>query len=203
VAIEVMKKLTDVLGVRLECVDTTWDYIIAGLQAGKWDIAAALNATPARTLVVDFSLPFYYYQVSFVYKNSNRKIVKPTSVADFDKEGIKLAVMSGTAQDKALTRAIRRAQIVRFPTVDETRMAVISGRVDALADDDATNNLFAKTYDWARTCVPNPPLSREGVAFGFRKGYHADIQTLDVLIQSLRNTGELREWEIKYGTILK
>ncbi len=34
-----------VLGVKVQFVDTTWDNIIAGMQAGKWDVALALNRT--------------------------------------------------------------------------------------------------------------------------------------------------------------
>ena len=32
--------------VKPEFVDTTWDNIVAGLQAGKWDLSLALNRTP-------------------------------------------------------------------------------------------------------------------------------------------------------------
>ena len=39
-----------VLGVKVEFVDTTWDNIIAGMQAGKWDVALALNRTANRAL---------------------------------------------------------------------------------------------------------------------------------------------------------
>jgi len=204
VAVDIIRELANVLGVKFEAVDTTWDYIIAGLQAKKWDIAAALNATPARTLAVDFSVPFYFFEVSVVYNKENPKFLKkPTKVGDFDREDISLSVLSGSAQDKSLSRVIKKAKILRFSTVDEGRMAVISGRTDAIVSDDATNRLFARTYPWAEICLPDPPLSREGMAFGFREGSYADIETLNILITNMRDSGKLRELETKYGTILK
>src|SRR5713101_6486788 len=45
-----------VLGVKVLFVDTTWDNIIAGMQAGKWDVALALNRTAKRALSINYSV---------------------------------------------------------------------------------------------------------------------------------------------------
>lgn len=202
-AVDIMKRLAEVLDVKFKPVSTTWDYIIAGLQAGKWDIAAALNATPDRSLAVDFSIPFVNVQLTFVYNKDNQKIPKNPNFSDFDKPGINIAVMSGTANDKSLTRATKNANILRIPDLSESRMAVISGRADALIDDNTTNYLFAlANADWAVTATPEPPLGREGICFGLRQGYYADIETLNIVITTMRDSGEIKLLEEKYGTML-
>src|SRR5690349_12705748 len=44
---DLCREFAEVLKVKPEFVDTTWDNIVAGLQAGKWDVSLALNRTPA------------------------------------------------------------------------------------------------------------------------------------------------------------
>jgi polar amino acid transport system substrate-binding protein len=204
VAINVLKNLAAALEVKLEPIDTTWDYIIAGVLAKKWDIAVALNERATRALVVNFSIPFYFYEISFVYKKTNPKLRDATKFEDFDKAGAKCAVMSGTAQDKALTKIAKNMEIVRLPALDESRMAVVSGRADFVADDSATNYLFyLANREWATTYTPEPPISREGVCFGFRKSVSLEeIQVLDIVIRDAINTGKMAEWEEEFGTLI-
>ncbi|MGO7428811.1 transporter substrate-binding domain-containing protein, partial [Rhizobium ruizarguesonis] len=49
---DLCKEFAEVLKVKPEFVDTTWDNIVAGLQAGKWDLSLALNRTPTRAMAV-------------------------------------------------------------------------------------------------------------------------------------------------------
>jgi len=79
---DLCREFADVLKVKPEFVDTTWDNIVAGLQAGKWDVSLALNRTPARAMAVQFSIPAMEYQISLAYNKSNPKIpqhLSPTS----------------------------------------------------------------------------------------------------------------------------
>jgi len=104
VAVDVLRELAKHLEVELQCVDTTWDHIISGMLANKWDIAIALNRTPKRSLVINYSEPYTEYQITLVYNKNNSKIDSSwTSLADFDKEGIVISLMSGTAQDHSIT----------------------------------------------------------------------------------------------------
>lgn len=142
---DLCRELAEVLKVKPEFVDTTWDNIVAGLQAGKWNVSLALNRTPARAMAVQFSIPAMEYQISLAYNKSNPKIpAGAASVAQLDKKEVTLAVMSGTAQDKAITAAIKNATILRLPGNDETRLAVVSRRADILVDASDTNQLSSR-----------------------------------------------------------
>ena len=93
-----------VLKVKVEFVDTNWDNLVAGLQGGKWDMAMALNQTPERALAVSFSVPATDYQVSLLINKDNPKLASAgNTIGDFDKPDVTFAVMSGTAQDKAIS----------------------------------------------------------------------------------------------------
>ncbi|MBB5409016.1 MULTISPECIES: transporter substrate-binding domain-containing protein [unclassified Paraburkholderia] len=182
----------NVLKVKVEFVDTTWDNIVAGLQSEKWDLSMALNDTPDREKAISFSVPATDYNVSFVYNKNNPKIPKGAhTVAEIDKQGVTIAVMSGTAQDKAISAVIKQAQIMRLPGNDETRLALMSKRADLLADANITNMLLTEAHpEWAATVQPTPPLAQQEVAFGVRKETPAaDIAVLNKYVNEQVKSG--------------
>lgn len=193
---ELCREFAATLEVKPEFVDTTWDNIVAGLQAGKWDVSLALNRTPARAMAINFSVPAMEYQISLAYNKDNPKIpANPASVADIDVEGVTLAVMSGTAQDKAISAAIKTATILRLPTNDETRLAIISKRADILVDASDTNQLFTQSNpDWAVAFNPEPALAKQGVAFGLPAGLSAqDVEVVNIFLEERVATGHVDE----------
>ncbi|RKT99207.1 amino acid ABC transporter substrate-binding protein [Burkholderia sp. Nafp2/4-1b] len=181
----------NVLKVKVEFVDTSWDNIVAGLQSDKWDLSLALNDTPEREKAVAFSAPATDYNVSFVYNKNNPKIAKPLrSLADIDKPNVTVAVMSGTSQDKAISAELKQARIMRLPGNDETRLSLISKRADLLADANITNMLLTEAHsDWAASFDPAPPLAQQEVAFGLRKDTpKADLDVLNnYLVQQVKS----------------
>src|SRR5438552_3570598 len=57
---DVAKALAEDMGVKPEFVDNSWDGIIPALQADKFDvIIAAMSNTKKRSLVVNFTHPYY------------------------------------------------------------------------------------------------------------------------------------------------
>ncbi|CAN7667587.1 substrate-binding periplasmic protein [Rhizobium sp. LjRoot258] len=193
---DLCKEFADALKVKPEFVDTTWDNIVAGLQAGKWDVSLALNRTPARAMAVQFSVPAMEYQISLAYNKNNTKIPAGAStVADIDKEGVTLAVMSGTAQDKAISAAVKTATIMRLPGNDETRLAVTSKRADILVDASDTNQLFTQSNpDWAIAMNPTPALAKQGVAFGLPHNLStADVEVVNIFLEEKVATGHVDE----------
>jgi len=95
----------DVLKVKVTFVDTTWDNMIAGLQTDKWDLAMAINRTPVREQVINFSTAVVRNDTNFVYSRSDAKVPKQIkTVADIDKPDLIVAVVQGTTDDKAISR---------------------------------------------------------------------------------------------------
>jgi len=193
---DLCKEFADALKVKPEFVDTTWDNIVAGLQAGKWDMSLALNRTPVRAMAVRFSVPAMEYQISLAYNKNNPKIpAGASSVADLDKSGLTMAVMSGTVQDKAISAAVKTATIMRLPGNDETRLAVVSKRADVLVDASDTNQLFTQSNpDWAVAMNPKPALAKQGVAFGLpHQLSDADVEVVNIFLEEKVATGHVDE----------
>ncbi len=184
----------NVLKVKVQFVDANWDTLVAGLQSDKWDMAMGLNQTPERALAIGFSAPAQDYQVSFLVNKQNPKLNGlGNKIADYDKEDLTFAVMSGTSQDKALTAAIKKGKIMRLPGNDETRLALMARRADVLVDASDTNRLFAVANpDWAKEVLPSPALAKQGVSFGLpRSVSEADMDVLNIYLTQRRATGEI------------
>ncbi|WP_409320259.1 transporter substrate-binding domain-containing protein [Pseudomonas putida] len=185
-----------VLKVKVAFVDTNWDNLVAGLQSNKWDLAMALNQTPERALAVAFTVPATDYQVSLLVNKDNPKLVDvKDDIAALDKPDVTFAVMSGTAQDKAITSVVRNGKIMRLPGMDEARLAVMSKRADVLVDASDTNHLFAVANpDWTREILPKPALAKQGVSFGIRRDISlADLQVLNIYISQRRENGDIQK----------
>jgi len=184
----------NVLKVKVQFVDASWDTLVAGLQSDKWDLAMALNQTPERALAIGFSSPAQDYQISFLVNKQNPKVNGLGSkITDYDKEEVTFAVMSGTAQDKALSAVIKKGKIMRMPGNDESRLALMARRADVLVDASDTNHLFALANpDWAKEVLPTPALAKQGVSFGLpRSVSEADLDVLNIYISQRRATGEI------------
>jgi polar amino acid transport system substrate-binding protein len=184
------------LGVKAEMVSTTWDNMVAGLQAGRWDLALALNQNPKRAMAIAFSEPAWQFQITIVYDKSNPKMQPaPKSLADIDKDGVTLAIVAGTAQDQTLSGLIKHATIVRLPDVDATRLAVSTHRADALADDGDTDAIFVATNPGRFAALaPTPAITKQGIAFGLRRDASwADVQALNFFIEEKAATGQIQQ----------
>jgi len=182
------------LGVKVEFVNTNWDNLVAGLQSGSWDMALALNETEERKRAVHFSAPAMYYQISLVVDKNNAKFAQAgNSVADYDLQNTKFSVMSGTQQDRVISKMVKNAQVQRLPGMDETRLALISKRVDVLVDASDTNQLFvAANPEWAKEIIPEPPLAKTPCSFGLnKKRSQVDIQYLNDYIERRRAVGDI------------
>jgi polar amino acid transport system substrate-binding protein len=194
--VDLCKELAEkVLGVKAEIIDTSWDNIVAGLQADRWDVSLALNRTPKRALAIAFSDSAWDYQVSVVHNKSNPKI-KPEwkRLADFDKQGITIAIMSGTAQDQVITGQIKNATILRLPDNDATRLALMSRRADVLVDDADSNMLFtAAQGNQYATVVPEPAIAKQGVGVGLRReASKADLDVINIMFAEKKATGQIQ-----------
>jgi polar amino acid transport system substrate-binding protein len=188
------REFAEVLKVKPEFIDTTWDNMIAGLQAGKWDLAPSLTMTPQRALAITFSAPVATTETTLVYNKDNPKFsTKPKSIADVDQTGMVIAVTSGTAQEKSATEVIKNATLMRLPSPDEIRLALMSKRADAVLDTSTSNEIFAAAHpDWAVLMYPVPAINKRGASFGLRRDTSpADLQVLNIFIEDMKTTGRV------------
>jgi polar amino acid transport system substrate-binding protein len=129
IAVDLARELGRRLGGTIDLIT----YDSAGRMADDakshaWDVAF-LAADPSRAQDISFTAP--YLEIEATY------LVPPASplatLADVDREGVRIAVSDKSAYDLALKRTITRAEIVRAPNVDASVHLFFAKRLEALA----------------------------------------------------------------------
>lgn len=193
--LDVMDGFAASIDVEIEVVETTWGNMVAGLQAGKWDISSALNRKPQRALAINYSIPIWSYEIGLLYDTRNPKITADmTSMDDFDKEGITIAVIAGAAGDLSISPQVENAKIIRLDGANEGRLAIISKRADVFATDSDIHRItILQNPDWAAQVLPSPAIAKQGIAFGVRKSVPLeDVQVLDIYLEEQVATGNVQ-----------
>jgi polar amino acid transport system substrate-binding protein len=127
--VDLARELARRIGVPIEIVG----YEAAGRQAEgaktqAWDVAF-LATDPAREGDITFSAP--YLDVDTTYFVPAGSAIR--TLADVDREGVRIAVSEKSAYDLFLSRSLKRAQLVRIPGVDASVDMFFAKRLEALA----------------------------------------------------------------------
>jgi len=100
---------------------------VLSLQAGKVDMNFGLQATPLRATAIDFAGPIYWIE----WVTVNNPNFKGKDWADYNKDSVKVAVMTGTSDELLLRKMAPKATRVEFKLIADVALAVSSGRADA------------------------------------------------------------------------
>jgi polar amino acid transport system substrate-binding protein len=194
--LDALQLWADTMKVKLEPVPTTWGSMVAGLQAGQFDVAAALNPTPARSLAVVFSNPLIYeIDALAVMRNSGLNAWEA-----INSSSRKICVELGAAPDVALTAVKPKASILRLKGENECNLAVTNGRADAFYNAAVDLAAFAAANNNIGLVFPPTPFLRQGIAFAFRPS--TDFQSLasfNVTLGAFAMSGALAESKEKWG----
>ena len=126
---ELARELAKRLGVPVQYVvyDTAGKMADAA-RAGAWDVAF-LAVDPARARDIAFSAPYVLIEGTYLV----RKDSPLERIEDFDRKGLRIAVALKSAYDLYLTREIKQAELVRFPTSQAAIDAFVAGKTDVAA----------------------------------------------------------------------
>jgi polar amino acid transport system substrate-binding protein len=124
---ELARELARRLGVPIDYVA----YDAAGkvfdaLKAGAWDIAF-LAIDPVRAAGIDFTAPYVVIEGTYVVPADSAL----RSIADVDRDGVRVAVAQGSAYDLYLTRELKHASLVRRQSGPEALDMFVNDRLEA------------------------------------------------------------------------
>jgi ABC-type amino acid transport substrate-binding protein len=105
---------------------------VLSLQAGKVDMNSACRHAAPRN-AIDFAGPIYWIE----WVTVNNPNFKGKDWADYNKENVKVAVMTGTSDELLLRKMAPKATRVEFKLIADVALAVSSGRADAFTHDGA------------------------------------------------------------------
>lgn len=129
VAVDLARELGRRIGVPVEtvCYDSPGQMADAA-QSGSWDIAF-LAAEPARAATIAFTAAYAEIEATYlVPKDSPLR-----SIAEVDREGVRIALSARSAYDLYLTRSLQRATLVRGEGLENALQLFVDEGMEALA----------------------------------------------------------------------
>ncbi len=199
--IDIAIALCEEMKVKCEFVTNDWDGMIPSLIAGKFDaIIASMSITEERKEKVDFSEKYYNTPPAIaVPKDSDI-----TEATDAGLSGKILGAQSSTTLSNYAEEKLPSADVRLYPTPDEYKLDIVSGRVDAVVDDVIVLGEWLKTEDGAACCkllgtlTPDPVINGEGAGIAIRKGEDELREMLNAAIAAIRANGKYKEINDKY-----
>ncbi|MBX8801340.1 transporter substrate-binding domain-containing protein [Pseudochrobactrum asaccharolyticum] len=198
--IDIANALCEELKAKCEIIVQDWDGMIPALQSGKLDaVISSMSITPARKEQVDFSNKYYNPAAAIaVPKDSD---VKGTTKEDL--AGKTIGVQSSTIHAVFSEHEYTDSTITPYGSVDEARMDMVSGRVDAVNDN------IVSLIDWLKTpegeCCklvgpvkPNLEIHGPGVGVAIKKGREELVEKFNTAILAIRDNGKYKEINDKY-----
>jgi polar amino acid transport system substrate-binding protein len=98
------------------------------VKAAQCDVGF-LGAEPQRAAEVEFTPAYLELPVTFLVPSGS----PIRSIADIDREGVRVSVSERSAYDLFLTRTLKKAQIVRTPGIPASFDTFVREKLDALA----------------------------------------------------------------------
>jgi polar amino acid transport system substrate-binding protein len=180
---ELARELARRLGVGIDYVifDSAGK-VFEALKEGLWDVAF-LAIDPVRAAGIAFTAPYVVIEgVYLVPRDSPLQAVE-----DVDREGVRIAVAEGSAYDLYLSRAIKRATLVRQPSGPESLEMFVRDGLEAAAGVRQPISAFAQAHPDARI-IPGRFMAIEQ-AMGTVKGREAGIAYLRTFIAEMKASG--------------
>jgi polar amino acid transport system substrate-binding protein len=191
-SIDMANDIAKLLDVKLEYTESTYGNSILDLQANKVDLGFALNPTPQRALVVDFTTLVFPHPFGAMLK----KGLEAKTWADINKPEVRIAVDVGSANEAVARRFAPNATIKSLKSRDEVMLEMASGRVDCVVNALVLGlTAIAKNPNLGTYKILQSPSVT--VASGMAVRREPDKRWRDFLsvwVDYNRGVGQMREW---------
>ena len=191
--VEVSRAIAEKLGVEPEYVESDWDSLFAGLDAGRYDLVCnGVEVTEERAKTYDFTTPYGYIHTALAVRKDN------DDIKSFEDLAGKTTANSLASTYMELAESYG-ATVQGIDTLEETIQLLTAGRIDATLNadvsfydylnvhPDADFKLVAQTEDASHVAIP--VVKSEDSSF---------LDALNSAIDELRADGTLKELGEKY-----
>ena len=191
--VEVSRAIAEKLGVEPEYVESDWDSLFAGLDAGRYDLVCnGVEVTEERAKTYNFTTPYGYIHTALAVRKDNEDIKSFEDLAGKTTANSLASTYMELAESYGAT-------VQGIDTLEETIQLLTAGRIDATLNanvsfydylnvhPDADFKLVAQTEDASHVAIPI--VKSEDSSF---------LDALNSAIDKLRADGTLKELGEKY-----
>ena len=192
--VEVSRAIAEKLGVEPDYVESDWDSLFAGLDAGRYDLVCnGVEVTEERAKTYDFTTPYAYIHTALAVKKDNDTITR------FEDLKGKTTANSLASTYMELAESYG-ATVQGIDTLEETIQLLTAGRIDATLNADVSFYDYLNVHPDADFKIVAQTEEASHVAIPLRKG-EASASLLDAInaaIDALRADGTLTEISERY-----
>ncbi|WP_419181908.1 ABC transporter substrate-binding protein/permease [Liquorilactobacillus mali] len=183
--IEIAKKFAKDLGVKLEIKNMNFDSLLVALETHKVDaVISGMNPTPERQKSVDFSNVYYRGKQYMLINKKDAALYK--NIHSFKNKTI--GAQAGSLQYDLVKKQMKNNQVKGLAKLNDLVIALESGKVNAVAMEEATAKAFAQNNTSLKVINPefNVDSSQTGSAMAFPKGATSLVQAANKTIAQIK-----------------
>lgn len=192
--VEVARAIAEKLGVQPEYVESDWDSLFAGLDAGRYDLVCnGVEVTEERSKTYDFTVPYGYIHTALAVRKDNDEI------QTFEDLAGKTTANSLASTYMELAESYG-AKVQGIDTLEETIQLLSAGRIDATLNADVSFYDYLNVHPEANFKLVAQTEEASHVAIPLRKGTQSETlrQAIDTAIEQLRADGTLKTLSERY-----
>ena len=192
--VEVSRAIAEKLGVEPEYVESDWDSLFAGLDAGRFDIVCnGVEVTDERAKTYDFTTPYGYIHTALAVRKDNEDI------KSFEDLKGKTTANSLASTYMELAESYG-ATVQGIDTLEETIQLLTAGRIDATLNADVSFYDYLNVHPDADFKLVAQTEDASHVAIPVRKGDDSAslLEAINTSIEELRADGTLKALGEKY-----
>ncbi len=189
--IDLMDAVCKLNGWKADFVVTPFDGIIPGLTNHKYDaVISAMTITPQRSVVVDFSHPYYAAGQTIAVP-----LADSTTKSTADLRGKRVGVQLGTTGE-LMAKRLEGVEVFSYDNIGAAFIDMNNGNLDAVLNDFPTTRLYIKVHHDAKTV--GDILSSEFYGIAVRKGDDSLLKSINQALDSLKHDGTFNGIETKW-----
>ncbi len=192
--VEVAQNIAEKLGVTATFVEGEWDGLLAGLDAGRYDIMVnGVDYTEERAEKYDFSEPYGYIRTALIVRGDNTDI---NSFEDLEGKTTANTISSTYTQLAESYGAVTTG----VDDLNQTIELLLQGRIDATLNAEVTFYDYMSAHPESDLKVAALTEEANNVCIPLRKGEDSASlrEAINQAIEELRAEGVLSEISVKY-----